>query len=166
MSPLWKTKNIFMIWNMLRLFLQVLTLLANLQMGKREIWQLNRTTHPCSVATATWYHVFSCGCIKMSVFCILPRSTGMSTFVLDVRASGWAFECSTFSPSEQEQSVSQTRGDLPEQVMKWFLWGGHCLRGAQMVCVLSREPPTLTPPVLLQHSLSGHLDGVCELFES
>ncbi len=75
-------------------------------------------------------------------------------------------ECSTFSPSEHEQSVSQTRGDLPEQVMKWFLWGGHCLRGAQMVCVPSREPPTLTPPVLLQHSLSGHLDGVCELFES
>lgn len=75
-------------------------------------------------------------------------------------------ECSTFSQSEQEQSISQTRGGLPEQVMKWFLWGGHCLRGAQMVGVPSCEPPTLTPPVSLQHSLSGHLDGVCELFES
>lgn len=80
--------------------------------------------------------------------------------------SGWASNAPHFRRVSRSKAFPKQEGDLPEQVIKWFLWGGHCMRGAQMVCVLSHEPPTLTPPVSLQHSLSGHLDGVCELFES
>lgn len=80
--------------------------------------------------------------------------------------SGWASNAPHFRRVSRRKAFPKQLGDLHEQVMKWFLWGGHSLRGAQMVCVPSLEPPTLTPPVLLQHSLSGHLDGECELFKS
>ncbi len=131
-----------------------------------RIWLLNRSTHPCSAATATWYHVLSCGWIKKSVFYILPQSTGMSTFALDVRASGWASNAPHF------RRVSRSKA-FPKQgwifLSRW--WRGSFGEVTACVvlrwCVPSSEPPhSLTPPVLLQHSLSGHLDGVCELFES
>lgn len=101
-------------------------------------------------------HVLSCGCTKMSVFYILPRSAGMSTFVLDVRAADGHRMLYIFAEWAGAKRFPNKRGSS---------WAGDEVVTA---CLGLRwcASPTLTTPVLLQHSLSGHLDGVCQLFES
>lgn len=121
----------FMIWNMLRLFLQVLTLLANLQMGKRATESDGICTHPRYAATATWYHVLSCSCIKMSAFCILPRSTGMSKFVLDDRAADGHRMLHIFAEWARETRFPNKKGIF---LSRW--WSGSF--GEVTPCVVLR----------------------------
>ncbi len=111
-----------------------------------RIWLLNRSTQPCSAATATWYHVLSCGCIKMSVFYILPQSTGMSTFVLAVRASGWASNAPHFRRVSMSKEFPKQEGIF---LSRW--WSGSF--GEVTACVVLRwcASRAVNPP------LSPHL---------
>lgn len=107
-------------------------------------WLLNRSTHPCSAATATCYHVLSCGCIKKSVFYILPQSTGMSTFALDDRASGWASNAPHFRRVSRSKAFPKQGGIF---LSRW--WSGSF--GEVTACVVLRWcVPSLEPP--LSHS--------------
>lgn len=145
-----------MIWKMQRLILQVLKLLAGLQMGKRapelDYWI-------CTLSLRCYSHMISCAFLRLhqDVSLLHPPTVHWNVHIcFRCPGSGWASNALHFRRVSRSKAFPK-RGDLPEQVMK-----------VVTACVGLRwcASPTLTTPVLLQHSLSGHLDCVCQLFES